>query len=103
MFAFPLLSGGGFRLLSLRTPALGPAACCPCGFAAINEAAMCSQLERGWIIALGRFMVGRCEVPAVCLPPMEVGLQMGWEASGREGSVGEGIFPCGGEKGRWFG
>lgn len=48
---------------------LRPAACCPCSSGAINEAAMCSQLERGWVIALGRFMVGRCEMLAVCLPP----------------------------------
>lgn len=39
---------------------------------------MCSELEQGSVIAVGRFMVGKCEVAAVCLPPMEVGLQMGW-------------------------
>lgn len=88
VFAFPLLSGG-FQLLSVHTPALGPAACCPCGFAAINEAAMCSQLERGWIIALGRFMVGRCEVPAVCLPPHGSGSADGLGSKWPGGQLGK--------------
>ena len=60
---------------------------------------MCSQLEWSGVIALGRFMVVRCEVPAVCLTPVEAGLQMGWEVSGQEGSVGEWMFPRRGERG----
>jgi len=63
----------GLWMLSDRAPAPGPAARCPCGSAAVNQAAACSRLERGREIALGRFMVGRCE--AVCLPT--VGLQVG--------------------------
>lgn len=48
-------------------------------------------------------MVARCEVLAVCLPPVEAGLWMGWEESGQEGSVGEGMFPCHGERGDGWG
>lgn len=59
-------------------------------------------LEQGQVIVLGRFMMGRCEVPAVCPPPVEAGPQMGWKMSGREGSMVEkDLSPQG--KGSWLG